>query len=166
MNFCWYCSWLHKMNTPLRILGCFCIWCSVEEKPCYHEELKCLLWTDNQECYCCNHLLCIRFCFLFVHLQHSRANNLDTVCALYHNVCCAYTPSDRAMALFRKKICCSEPFSAREFVLLVHFFIQGWFIFLNRYVSNVCCILVWITQGSNTAYPPTPTSVILQRSIA
>ena len=153
------------MNIPWRILGCFCIWCSVEEKPCYHEELKCILWTNNQECYYCNHLLCIRFCFLFVHLQHSSANNLDTVCALYH-VCCAYIPSNGAMTLFRKKSVLLWAFFCQRICAADALLHPGMIYFWNRYVSNVCCILVWITQGSNTAYPPTPTPVILQRSIA
>lgn len=38
-------------------------------------------------------LLCIQFCFLFDHMQHSNISNLNTVCALdlYNNVHSAYT---------------------------------------------------------------------------
>ena len=63
---------------------------SAEEKPCYCEELKCTLWTNNQERY--NILLCIRFRFRFVHLQHSNVSNLNTVCALYYKFIVLYTP--------------------------------------------------------------------------
>jgi len=63
----------------------FCIKHSVEGKPCYCEEFNCMLWTNIQARYY-NSLLCIRFRFRLVDLQHSNVSNLITVCVLSYNV--------------------------------------------------------------------------------